>query len=402
MTNEPKEEVVDLLDKLKQASQFSSKIPSAIGANFKPISPVYGTVNGKLVILAGSNNYLGLTYNKKCIKAAKVALEKYGTGTTGSRLANGSYEEHLKLEEELAAFLQTDSAIVFSTGYLANLGSISYLAGPKEIIMLDSHCHSSIYEGAKLSGAEIYLFKHNDPEDLNKKLKRLGDKCRKTLVVVESLYSMLGDFCPLKEMCDVVEENGAYLLLDDAHGFGITENKGRGLAYILDCEKRVDFITGTFSKSLGSIGGFLVSLKHDIEPLRAQIKSYMFTASNTPATIAATRAALKILQKRGDLRQKLWYNSTLIHKELSDMGFTLGAKPSPVISAIMPDPETATKCWKMLFDTGIYTNLVIPPGAPKNLSLLRLSISAEHSEDDCSAIIEGFSKIRECTRSSVG
>jgi 8-amino-7-oxononanoate synthase len=397
MTNEFKGGEVDLLDKLDQASKFSSKIkqlqPNAIGANFKTISPVHGTVNGKLVILAGSNNYLGLTYNKKCIKAAKKALDKYGTGTTGSRLANGSYDEHIKLEQELAAFLNAPSAIVFTTGYVANLGSISYLAGSQDIIMLDSHCHSSIYEGAKLSGAQIYNFKHNDPKDLDKKLRRLGSKAKRTLVVVESMYSMLGDFCPLQEMCDVVEENGAYILLDDAHSFGITENEGRGLAYILDCERRVDFITGTFSKSLGSIGGFLVSLKHDIEPLRAQIKSYMFTASSTPGTVAATRQALKILQKKGELRDRLWFNCTLIHKELSDMGFTLGAKPSPVIAAIMPDPETASAAWKVLFDYGVYTNLVIPPGAPKNLSLLRLSISAEHSEDDCRAIIEAYSKL---------
>jgi len=397
MTYEFHQEAVDLLDKLDAASKFSSKIkqlqPNAIGANFKPISSVHGTVNGKLVILAGSNNYLGLTYNKKCIKAAKKALEKYGTGTTGSRLANGSYDEHIKLEQELATFLQAPSSIVFTTGYVANLGTISYLASSQDIIMLDSHCHSSIYEGAKLSGAQIYTFKHNDPIDLDKKLKRLGDKTKRTLVIVESMYSMLGDFCPLPEMCDVVEQHGAYILLDDAHSFGIMENEGRGLAYILDCQRRVDFITGTFSKSLGSIGGFLVSLKHNIEPLRAQIKSYMFTASSTPSTIASSRAALKILQKKGVLRQKLWYNCNLIHKELTDLGFTLGSKPSPVIAAIMPDAETASKAWKVLFDYGVYTNLVIPPGAPKNLSLLRLSISAEHSEDDCRTIIEAYSKL---------
>ena len=388
----------DLLDKLEIAKDFKLKIDSfnikAIGATFKPHGPVHGTVNGRPVIFAGSNNYLGLTYNKKCIKAAQKAIKKYGTGTTGSRLANGSYNEHVKLERELAKFLNTDSAMVFTTGYMANLGAISYLASPKDVIMLDSHCHSSIYEGAKLSGAEIYLFKHNDPQDLDKKLKRLGPKVKRTLVVVESLYSMLGDFCPLKEMCDVVEENGAYILLDDAHSFGIMGEEGQGLAYILDCQDRVDFITGTFSKSLASIGGFLISRKHDIEPLRSQIKSYMFTASNTPGTIAAARKALKILKKNDKLRDKLWTNSTTVHKALTEMGFKLGARVSPVIAAVMPDTGMAVRSWTKLLSYGVYTNLVIPPGAPKNLNLLRLSMSAQHSKDDCNCIIDAFKEIR--------
>lgn len=387
----------DLLYKLKKAKKFKNKIselqPHAIGAKFIPSGPTTGKINGSEVILAGTNNYLGLTYNAQCIKASIKAIKKYGTGTTGSRLANGSYKEHLKLEKTLASFLNVPSAMVFTTGYTANLGAISFLAEKNDIIMLDAHCHSSIYEGAKLSGAQIYLFKHNDYADLDKKLKRLGPKTKKTLVVAETMYSMLGDFSPLKEICDVVESNGCYLLLDDAHSFGIIGDKGRGLANELGVEDKIDFITGTFSKSLGSIGGFLVSHKHDVEALRAQIKTYMFTASNTPGATASTRKALKILESEDQLRHQLWCNCNALHSELVNLGFELGAPASPVISVIMPDAEIASYSWKLLLDEGIYTNLIIPPGAPRNLSLLRCSLSAEHTTEQIEKMIFAYRKL---------
>lgn len=388
---------LNLLSKLKTAKKFKNRIaelqPGAIGATFIPTGPTSGTINGKNIIFAGTNNYLGLTFNDECVRASRRATKKYGTGTTGSRLANGSYKEHIKLENELAKFLQTRHAMVFTTGYMANVGAISYLAGPDDILMLDAHCHSSIYEGAKLSGAQIYLFKHNNTNDLDKKLKRLGDKRKKTLVVAETMYSMLGDFSPLKEICDVVEENGCYFLLDDAHSFGIIGDQGRGLAFELGVEKRIDFTTGTFSKSLGSVGGFLVSHKHDIDPLRSQIKCYMFTASNTPGAVASARAALKLLKEEDYLRHQLWCNCNRLHSELSEMGFKLGAPSSPVISAIMDNPEVAATSWKFLLDEGVYTNLIIPPGAPQNMSLLRCSLSANHSEAQIDRMIDAYRKL---------
>lgn len=391
---------MSLLDKLHAARDHQDEIDAlgvnAIGATIDVVgSATEGRIDGRRVVLAGTNNYLGLTFEPGCIEAAVQAVQTHGTGTTGSRLANGTYSGHAALERELAEFLGARSTIVFTTGYVANVGTISTLVGPGDVIVLDADSHASIYEGAKLSGAEVYRFRHNDPKDLEKRLKRLGDRASRTLVIVEGLYSMLGDVAPLREICEVKDRYGAYLLLDDAHSFGTMGEHGRGLAEAEGVEDKVDFLTGTFSKSLGSVGGYCASNMHDVGPLRNNIRAYMFTASSTPSVIASTRAALRLISDRDDLRKRLWKNARDVHRALGSLGFTLGSDASPVIATLMDSPQQAATAWQMLLEAGVYVNLVVPPGAPKNLSILRCSLSAAHTREQIAHIIDAYALIAE-------
>lgn len=391
---------MSLLDKLEAARSFQDEVDAlgvnAIGATIDVVgSATEGRLDGKRVVLAGTNNYLGLTFEPACIEAAMQAVHSQGTGTTGSRVANGTYSAHAALEREMTEYLGARSAIVFTTGYVANVGTISTLAGPGDVIVLDADSHASIYEGARLSGAEVYRFRHNDPQDLEKRLKRLGDRASKTLVIVEGLYSMLGDVSPLAEICEVKDRYGAFLLLDDAHSFGTMGENGRGAAEFFDVEDRVDFLTGTFSKSLGSVGGWCASRLHDLSPLRTQIRAYMFTASSTPSVIASTRAALRLVGERPELREQLWNNARVVHGALDSLGFTLGSDASPVIASIMDDPQQAAAAWQMLLDAGVYVNLVVPPGAPKNMSILRCSLSAAHTKEQIDRIVDAYALVAE-------
>ena len=391
---------MSLLDKLEAARSFQNEVDAlgvnAIGATIDVVgSATEGRLDGKRVVLAGTNNYLGLTFEPACIEAAMQAVHSQGTGTTGSRVANGTYSAHAALEREMTEYLGARSAIVFTTGYVANVGTISTLGGPGDVIVLDADSHASIYEGARLSGAEVYRFRHNDPQDLEKRLKRLGDRASKTLVIVEGLYSMLGDVSPLAEICEVKDRYGAFLLLDDAHSFGTMGENGRGAAEFFDVEDRVDFLTGTFSKSLGSVGGWCASRLHDLSPLRTQIRAYMFTASSTPSVIASTRAALRLVGERPELREQLWHNARVVHGALDSLGFTLGSDASPVIASIMDDPQQAAAAWQMLLDAGVYVNLVVPPGAPKNMSILRCSLSAAHTKEQIDSIVDAYALVAE-------
>ncbi len=251
-------------------------------------SPTEGVVNGHPVILVGTNNYLGLTFHPDCIAAARIAVETQGTGTTGSRMANGTYTGHLALERELADFYGYPYAIVFSTGYLANLGMLSTLTGRGDVILLDADCHASIYDGCRMSDAEMIRFRHNDVSDLEKRLRRLGERASNTLILVEGIYSMLGDRAPLADIAAIKDRYGAYLLVDEAHSLGVLGRHGRGLTEDTGVEDRVDFIVGTFSKSLGGIGGFCVSPLPELELIRYATRPYIFTASPSPAVIAST------------------------------------------------------------------------------------------------------------------
>ena len=255
------------------------------------LSPTEAIVNGSPMILAGTNNYLGLTFDPECMEAAVRAVYEQGTGTTGSRMANGSYNGHVALESELADFYGRRWCVVFSTGYLANLGLISALTGQEDVILIDADCHASIYDGCRMSGAEVIRFHHNDPGDLDKRLRRLGERRTNTLIIVEGIYSTLGDRAPLSEVAAVKKEYGACLLVDEAHSLGVLGEQGRGLSEEADVESGVDFIVGTFSKSLGATGGFCVSDHHEAELIRYGSRPYIFTASPCPAVIASTRAA---------------------------------------------------------------------------------------------------------------
>lgn len=359
------------------------------------ISATEAVINGQRTVLAGTNNYLGITFDRECIEASCKAIQEEGTGTTGSRMANGTYSGHVALEKELADFFGCRGAIVFSTGYVANLGMLASLAGPGDIILIDADCHASIYDGCRLGGAQFILFRHNDADDLEKRLRRLGDRTENTLIVVEGIYSMMGDRARLADITAVKKKFGAFLLVDEAHSLGVLGEQGRGVAEEVGVEADVDFIVGTFSKSLGTIGGFCVSNHPELELIRCASRPYIFTASPSPSTIASTRMALKILRTRSELRRRLWDNAVNLYRRLQDMGFVLGPEPSPIVSVRLRDREKALSLWSGLLERGVYINLVLPPATPDGYPLLRCSVSAGHTPEQLDQICEAFSSLRE-------
>ncbi len=384
-----------LFDKFQAMADFQAELAERNVEPFgavteKILSATEGVVQGRKVILAGTNNYLGLSYDPRCIKAAQDAAARWGTGTTGSRLANGSFAEHQALETEIAQFYGVDHAIVFSTGYAATMGMCATLAGPGDVILLDADSHASIYSGVKQSGAEVIRFKHNNPEDLAKRMRRLGDRADQALIIAEGIYSMLGDVAPLQEIAAVKREYGGYLFLDEAHSMGVLGATGRGAAQAAGVEADVDFFAGTFSKSLGAIGGFCVSRHAELEAIRFCINAYMFTASSSPSIIASTRAALRIIATEPQLREKLWDNANRLYQGLKSLGLPVGPSASPVVAVEMVDRSLTIDCWKALMDAGVYVNLVIPPASPSTNFLLRNSVSAAHSSAQIDTIIAAY------------
>ena len=360
----------------------------------KILSPTEAIVNGHRVILAGTNNYLGLTFHPECIAAAEKALREEGCGTTGSRMANGNYADHLALEREFAEFYGKPYSVVFSTGYLANLALLSALPGEDDVILLDADCHASIYDGCRMSQAEVIRFRHNDVDDLGKRLRRLKSRAQRTLVVVEGIYSMLGDQAPLKAIAKVKREYGAFLMVDEAHSLGVLGETGRGLAEAEGVDAAVDFIVGTFSKSLGAIGGYCVSPHQELDILRYTARPYIFTASSSPAQIASTRVALRLLRDGNDLRKRLWANAHRFYQGLEALGCQLGPQMSPVVPILLDESrEQSLRVWHDLLQRGVYVNLVMPPATPDHRCLLRCSMSAAHTEEQIDVLVETFAAV---------
>ena len=357
------------------------------------VSPTEGVINGKRTILLGTNNYLGLTFDEQAIAASVKAVQERGTGTTGSRIANGSFEAHVELEEALAKFYKRKHAMVFTTGYQANLGVLSTLVGRGDHLILDADSHASIYDGARLGHAEVIRFRHNDPEDLYKRLRRMKDVPGERLIVVEGIYSMIGDTAPLKEIAAVKRELGGYLLVDEAHSMGVLGDHGRGLAEAAGVEADVDFVVGTFSKSLGAIGGFCVSDMDDFDVMRVTCRPYMFTASLPPAVVSSTVTALRRLEEQPELRHKLMANARRLYDGLSAMGFQTGPTSSPIVAITMPDTERAIGMWNALLQNGVYLNLALPPATPDSRPLLRTSVSAAHSDQQIDQVLAVFAEI---------
>ncbi|WKX25806.1 serine palmitoyltransferase [Tatumella ptyseos] len=356
-------------------------------------SATEGRIGDKRIILAGSNNYLGLTFDAQAIQESQEALRLQGTGTTGSRMANGTFGSHLALEQEIAAFFDLPTAIVFSTGYTANLGVISALATPDAVVIIDEDSHASIYDACALGGAQIIRFRHNDAKDLERRMQRLGEKAKEAIIIVEGIYSMLGDVAPLKEIVDIKRRYGGYILVDEAHSFGVMGEKGRGLVEELGVEADIDIILGTFSKSLAAIGGFAVGGKQ-LDVLRYCSRPYIFTASPSPASIASVRASLRQVGHSTALREKLWRNAHRLYKGLADLGYKLGERVSPVVPVMIESKEAGLEMWRALVEKGVYVNLVLPPAAPFGMTLLRCSVNAAHSDEQIDAIIRAFAELK--------
>jgi 8-amino-7-oxononanoate synthase len=359
----------------------------------KVLSPTRAICNGRDTILLGTYNYMGMTFDPDVIAAGKQALDDYGSGTTGSRVLNGTYQGHKECEEALKEFYAMDHAMVFSTGYQANLGIISTIAGKGDYIVLDIDSHASIWDGCAMGNAEVVPFRHNDIEAMEKRLKRIPEGAGK-LVVLEGVYSMLGDVAPLAEMVKIAKDNGAMVLVDEAHSMGFIGEHGRGVCEQAGCIDDVDFIIGTFSKSVGTVGGFCVSNHPKFEIMRLVCRPYVFTASLPPSVVATAATSIRKLMHGSNKRAHLWENSRNLHGGLKQLGFKLGTEQpeSAIIAVIMPDLERGAAMWEALLKEGLYVNLARPPATPANMTLLRCSLCAEHSEEEVKTILGMFER----------
>ncbi|MFC3581737.1 serine palmitoyltransferase [Sphingomonas hylomeconis] len=352
-------------------------------------SPTEAVIAGRDTILLGTYNYMGMTFDPDVIAAGHAALDQFGSGTNGSRMLNGTFRDHIEVEDALRDFYGMTGAIVFSTGYMANLGMISTLAGKGEYVILDADSHASIYDGCKQGNAEIVRFRHNDVADLDKRLGRLPKEAGK-LVILEGVYSMLGDIAPLAEMVAVAKKHGAMVLSDEAHSMGFFGPHGRGVYEDQGCD--VDFVVGTFSKSVGTVGGFCVSNHPKFEAIRLACRPYIFTASLPPSVVATAAASIRKLMTADKKRAQLWDNARKLHGGLKALGFRLGTEnpDSAIIAIILDDQEQAVTMWQALLDGGLYVNMARPPATPAGTFLLRCSLCAEHTPAQIDTVLAMF------------
>lgn len=357
------------------------------------LGPTTAVIKGRETILLGTYNYMGMTFDADVIAAGKAALDQFGSGTNGSRMLNGTFRDHVEAEEALKEFYGADHAMVFSTGYQANLGTISTMAERGEYVILDADSHASIYDGCKMGDAEIVRFRHNSVEDLDKRLGRLPAEPGK-LVVLEGVYSMLGDIAPLREMVAVAKKHGAMVLVDEAHSMGFFGEHGRGVyeEQGLELGRDVDFVIGTFSKSVGTVGGFCISNHPKFEAMRFSCRPYIFTASLPPSVVATAATSIRKLMGAADKRRRLWDNARQLHGGLTALGFRLGtaAPDSAIVAVILTDQEQAVLMWQALLEAGLYVNVARPPATPAGMFLLRCSLCAEHSTEQLDRVIGMF------------
>ncbi|WP_353685145.1 pyridoxal phosphate-dependent aminotransferase family protein [Thermodesulfovibrio sp. 3907-1M] len=348
-------------------------------------------MNGRKMIMIGSNNYLGLTNHPKVKEAAINAIKKYGTGCAGSRFLNGTLDIHIELEEKLARFTRKEAALVFTTGFQVNLGVISSLIGKDEVVIIDKMDHASIVDGCRLSFGEVKRYKHNDIEDLERVLKETEG--RPKLVVVDGVFSMEGDIVKLPEVVALCKKYGARIMVDDAHGIGVLGQTGRGTAEHFGLEKDVDLIMGTYSKSLASIGGFIAGERDVINYIKHFARAFIFSASPPPASVAAVSAAIDIIESEPERRQQLWKNTNKMLKGFKELGFDIGVAETPIIPVIVGDDELAFKFVMMLQQEGIFANVAVSPAVPPGKALIRTSYMATHTDEHLDRVLEAFKKV---------
>ena len=391
--NAPANVPMDLLNKLRQIEKRRMPFASAGPAPGETViervlGPCAVVVEGRPTLMFGSNNYLGLTFHPDLIEASRSAVSEYGTGTTGSRSASGTLALHRALEGDFADWFGKRHAVVFSTGYQANLSLLGALGGPGDVILIDSDSHASIYDATRQTAAQVIAFRHNSPESLRRKLERLPSGLRNRLVVVEGLYSVRGDVAPLREIVAVCRSYGAYVLVDEAHSLGTFGARGLGCAEHQGVLADVDFVVGTFSKSLAGIGGFCVSDHPELRALPFVARAYVFTASGSPSNIAGVRAAIRVIRRHPELRERLWANVRLFRSELQKIGCPLGEHESPIVAIPIGDEATTVAAWQTLLTSGLYVNLIVPPGCPRDACVLRASCSAAHTPQQILQAVE--------------
>ncbi|MDQ7788120.1 MAG: pyridoxal phosphate-dependent aminotransferase family protein [Thermodesulfovibrionales bacterium] len=348
-------------------------------------------MNGRRMIMVGSNNYLGLTSHPKVKEAAIEAIKKYGTGCAGSRFLNGTLDIHVELEEKLARFSRKEAALIFSTGFQVNLGVISALAGKDDVVIIDKMDHASIIDGCRLSFGEVRKFRHNETTDLERVLRENEDKNK--MVVVDGVFSMEGDIAQLPEIISFTNKYGARLMVDDAHGIGVLGKTGRGTAEHFGLEDQVDLIMGTYSKSLASIGGFIAGSADVIHFIKHCARSLIFSASPPPASVASVSAALDIIESEPERREKLWKNTSKMLDGFKNLGFQTGNSETPIIPVIVGEDEKAFKMAMLLQEEGIFANVAVTPAVPSGMALIRTSYMATHTDEHLDRVLSAFEKV---------
>ena len=386
--------MMDVFDKAYRYTQAREAMAAGLYPYFLPMEGNDGseaTFDGRRVVMCGSNNYLGLTSDRRVRNAAIEAVRDYGTSCTGSRFLNGTLELHLELERQLAEWVRKDSALVFSTGMQVNLGTIGALVGRGDVVVLDKADHASIVDGARLGRGEVERFRHSDVDDLKRVLDGIPDD-RGVLVVVDGLYSMEGDIAPLPEIVAVSSERGARVMVDDAHAIGVLGG-GRGTAAHFGLGGGVDLIMGTFSKSFASLGGFIAGDDDVIHYVQHHARSLIFSASIPPANAAAALAALDIMRTEPERIDRLFANAAKMREGLRDLGYDTGDSRTPIVPVIIGDDMTTLKAWKALLEKGVYVNAILAPATPPGRQLLRTSCMATHTDEQLDHVLRAFETV---------
>jgi 8-amino-7-oxononanoate synthase len=385
---------VGIFDKCAQYKDPDKVIEAGIYPYFRMIESQQDPVvmmNGREIVMCGSNNYLGLTSHPRVKEASIEAIRKYGTGCAGSRFLNGTLDIHVELEEKLARFFRKEDALVYATGYQTNLGVLSTVIGRGEVAISDRVNHASIVDGLRLSMGDVKKFKHNDMEDLDRVLTK--EKDRNKMIVVDGVFSMEGDLSPLDQIVALRQKHEFGIMVDDAHGVGVLGKTGRGTAEHFGVEDDVDIIMGTYSKSLATIGGFVASSADIIKYLKHISRSMMFSASLAPALVAAVSTALDIIDQEPERREKLWANTERMMKEFRSLGFDIGDAASPIIPIVVGDDMLAFKMALMLQEVGVFANPVITPATPPGRALIRTSYMATHTDEHLDRVLEAFATV---------
>ena len=386
--------VADIFDKLSGFTVAKEAMEMGIYPFFRALSESEGstaTFEGKDVVMLGSNNYLGLTTDARVKAAAIEATRQYGTSVTGSRFLNGTLELHLEADRRLAEFVGKEAALVFSTGYQTNLGTVAALLGKNDVAVLDKDVHASVVDGVSMSRGMMKRFKHNDIDDLERVLSRIPDDCGK-MVMVDGVYSMGGDFALLPQIVEVSKRYGARILVDDAHGIGVAGG-GRGTAAHFGLTDQVDLIMGTFSKSFASIGGFIAGSADAIHYIQHHARSLIFSAALPAPNLAAVVAALDIIETEPEHVQQVWENAEYMRQGLVELGYDTFSSQTPIIPVKIGEQFRTGLTWMALIEEGVYTNPVVPPATPPNQSLLRTSYIATHRREHLDRALVAFERV---------
>ncbi len=384
----------DIFEKCYKFDKAKNLISHGIYPFFRTIESAQDPeiiMNGRRMIMVGSNNYLGLTNHPKVKEAAIEAIRKYGTGCAGSRFLNGTLDIHVQLEEKLARFMRKEVALIFSTGFQVNLGVISALVGKDDVVIIDKMDHASIIDGCRLSFGEIRKFRHNDMADLERVLGEYEDKDK--LIVVDGVFSMEGDIAHLPDIVELAKKYGARLMVDDAHGIGVLGKTGRGTSEHFGLEDKVDLIMGTYSKSLASIGGFISGSADVIHYIKHLARSLIFSASPPPASVAAVSAAVDIIENEPERREHLWKNTTKMLNGFKNLGFRTGHSQTPIIPVIVGEDEKAFLMGMMLQEEGVFANVAVTPAVPSGMALIRTSYMATHTDEQLDTVLNAFEKV---------